>query len=126
MATRNLNLLDWLRECCAAYQLDVTAVFRRHGQHPWPLVAADERELEEQLADGGHLLPLPKEPAALANVLEVSIVDFVVHHLEQVVGAAARRGTERGYPDIEVTGSAFGASYHAVDVKIAVAALAAG
>ena len=119
MATGNLNLLEWLREHSVTYQLDVMAVFRRTGQHPWPLVAADERELAQQLADGGHLLPLPKEPAALANVLEVSIVDFVLQHLDEVPGAAARRGTERGYPDIEVSGSAFGGGYHAVDVKIA-------
>ncbi len=119
MATGNLNLLEWLRTCCATYRFDVTAVFRRRGQHLWPLVAADERELERRLADGGHLLPLPKEPAALANVLEVSIVDFVLQHLDEVPGAAARRGTERGYPDIEVSGSAFGSGYHAVDVKIA-------
>jgi Restriction endonuclease EcoRV len=119
MATGNLNLLEWLRTCCAAYRFDVTAVFRRRGQHPWPLVAADERELELRLAEGGHLLPLPKEPAALANVLEVSIVDFVLQRLGEVPGAQAQRGTERGYPDIEVGGSAFGGGYHAVDVKIA-------
>jgi hypothetical protein len=119
MATGNLNLLEWLRTRCATYRLDVTAVFRRTGQHPWPLVAANEHDLAQQLADGGHLLPLPKEPAALANVLEVSIVDFVLQQLDQVAGANARRGTERGYPDIEVSGSAFGGDDHAVDVKIA-------
>jgi hypothetical protein len=119
MTTGNPNLLEWLRARCAAYRFDVTAVFRRRGQHPWPLVAADERELAQQLADGGHLLPLPKEPAALANVMEVSIADFVLQHLDEVPGAAARRGTERGYPDIEVSGAVFGGGYHAVDVKIA-------
>jgi hypothetical protein len=119
MTTGNLNVLEWLRTCCAAYEFDVAAVFRRTGQHPWPLVAADQRELAQRLAEGGHLLPLPKEPAALANVLEVSIVDFVLQHLDRVPGAAGRRGTERGYPDIEVGGSAFGGGYHAVDVKIA-------
>jgi hypothetical protein len=119
MATGNLNLLEWLRTRCATYRFDVTAVFRRTGQHPWPLVAADEGELAQQLADGGHLLPLPKEPAALANVLEVSIVDFVLQDLDEVAGAQAQRGTERGYPDIEVSGAAFGGAHHAVDVKIA-------
>jgi hypothetical protein len=82
-------------------------------------VAANEDELTRQLADGGHLLPLPKEPAALANVLEVSIVDSMLRHLDEVAGARARRGTERGYPDIEVGGAAFGSGHHAVDVKIA-------
>jgi hypothetical protein len=82
-------------------------------------VAANEDELARLLADGGHLLPLPKEPAALANVLEVSIVDSMLRHLDEVAGARARRGTERGYPDIEVGGAAFGSGHHAVDVKIA-------
>jgi hypothetical protein len=119
MATGNPNLLEWLRVRCAAYRFDVTAVFRRAGHHPWPLVAANEDELARLLADGGHLLPLPKEPAALANVLEVSIVDSMLRHLDEVAGARARRGTERGYPDIEVGGAAFGGGHHAVDVKIA-------
>jgi hypothetical protein len=119
MPTVNLNLLEWLRERCAAYQFDVTAVFRRNGQHQWPLVAANESELARKLADGGHLLALPKEPAALANVLEVSIVDFMLRQLDEITDAQSRRGTERGYPDIEVGGPAFGGAYHAVDVKIA-------
>jgi hypothetical protein len=119
MTTGNLNLLEWLRACCDVYRLDVSAVFRRTGQHLWPLVAANESELERQLADGGHLLPLPKEPAALANVLEVSIVDFTLRRLGEISGAQGQRGTERGYPDIEVSGAAFGGGHHAVDVKIA-------
>lgn len=114
-----LDLLEWLREHCARYEFDVAAVFRRAGRHPWPLVAADERELLQQLGEGGHLLPLPKEPAALANVLEVSIVDFVLRHLAGVPGAEARRGTERGYPDIEISGPAFDSDHHAIDVKAA-------
>lgn len=117
--TSTLDLLEWLRARCAAYEFDVTAIFRRSGQHRWPLVAADERELERRLAEGGHLLPLPKEPAALANVLEVSVVDFVLRHLAEVPGAQAQRGTERGYPDIEVGGQPFGGGFHAVDVKVA-------
>jgi hypothetical protein len=117
--TSTIDLLEWLRARCAAYEFDVTAIFRRSGQHRWPLVAGDERELERRLAEGGHLLPLPKEPAALANVLEVSIVDFVLRHLAEVPGAQAQRGTERGYPDIEVGGQPFGGGFHAVDVKVA-------
>lgn len=119
MPTTDLDLLEWLRARCAQYSLDVVAVFRRSGDHPWPLVAADEAELEERLLTGGHLLPLPKEPAALANVIEVSIIDFLLQRLAQVDGAVVRRGTERGYPDLEVTGPAFGGHYHAVDVKVA-------
>jgi len=113
------DLEPWLRDACRAYRYDLRGVFRRRGEHPWPLVAGDPEQLEHQLAEGGHLLPLPKEPAALANVLEVSIVDYLLDALAAVEGAAAARGTERGYPDLEVSGSAFGGGFHAVDVKIA-------
>ena len=74
----------------------------------WPLEAANPAELEERLALGGHLLPLPREPAALANVLEVSIVNFLTLRVLGVAGAQIHRGTERGYPDFEVAGPAFG------------------
>jgi hypothetical protein len=33
--------------------------------------------------------------------------------------AEGERGTERGYPDIEVSGEAFGGGNHAIDVKVA-------
>lgn len=114
-----LHLEEWLRTQCAEYVYDLRGVFRRRADHRWPFIAADEDELERALAEGGHLLPLPKEPAALANVLEVSVVDFLLGRLTSVDGAEARRGTERGYPDIEVTGGAFGGGFHAVDVKVA-------
>lgn len=114
-----LELEGWLREQCAGYAYDLRGVFRSRGDHPWPLTAAGEADLEAQLAAGGHLLPLPKEPAALANVLEVSIVDFLLDRLAALPGAHAARGTERGYPDFEVSGPAFGGRFHAVDVKIA-------
>jgi hypothetical protein len=113
------ELLEWLREQCHQYELDVVALFKRGGTHDWPLTARDEEELEHQLSQGGHLLSLPKEPAALANVIEVSLVDFLLSRVEDEEGAEARRGTERGYPDIEVSGPAFGGGYHAVDVKVA-------
>ena len=114
-----LDLLEWLRQQCAEYEMDVVAAFRRSGEHEWPLEAADEDALENTLAEGGHLLPLPKEPAALANIIEVSLVDFLLRRADETEGVEARRGTERGYPDIEFTGSAFGGDYHAVDVKVA-------
>jgi hypothetical protein len=78
-----------------------------------------ESHLFETLVEGGYFLPLPKEPAALANVIEVSLVDYVLRCLEEVPNAEARRGTERGYPDIEISGDAFGGGFHAVDVKVA-------
>lgn len=116
----NARLAQWLRDTVAKYELDLVAVFRKHGTSAsWPVTASDPDELERKLAAGGHFLPLPKEPAALANVLEVSLVDFVLEEVRQLTGAEARRGTERGYPDLELSGRAFGGGHHAVDVKIA-------
>lgn len=115
----NPELLDWLREVARDYRFDIEAVFRAEGDHAWPLVAEDPADLTRQLADGGHFLPLPKEPAALANVVEVSLVDNVLERALEVPGLETARGTERGYPDIELSGPAFGGGYHAVDVKVA-------
>lgn len=70
-----MEALQWLRDVCADFSFDVIAVYRRSGEHAWPLVAHSSDDLERQLAEGGHLGPLPREPAALANVLEVEIVD---------------------------------------------------
>jgi len=82
-------------------------------------MARDEAELQSRLRDGGHFLPLPKEPAALANVLEVSLINFVLAELRAVENIRSQRGTERGYPDIEIAGDRFGGAYHAVEVKVA-------
>jgi hypothetical protein len=123
--TTPLDLGTWLREQCAGYNFNVGGVFQRDSaQARWPLTAAGAVELEERLGEGGHLLPLPKEPAALANILEVSIVNFLVlnflvQRVEAIGGAELRRGTERGYPDLEISGRAFGGGFHAVDVKAA-------
>jgi Restriction endonuclease EcoRV len=114
-----MSLEEWLRAQCLQYVYDLRGVFRVRSHHDWPLVATGEQQLEEQLAAGGHLLPLPKEPAALANVLEVSIVDFILNKLSAEVNAEGTRGTERGYPDLEISGAAFGGGFHAVDIKIA-------
>jgi hypothetical protein len=114
-----VDLEEWLRERCAEYSFEVQGVFDARGDHQWPLVAKDHDDLIRQLAEGGHVLPLPKEPAALANILEVSIVDFLLMALSGVGGTVGTRGTERGYPDLEVTGEAFGGGFHAVDIKAA-------
>ena len=118
--TNRLDLDTWLREQCLEYRFDVAGVFQRTSAvSRWPLQAAGPEELEERLAQGGHLLPLPKEPAALANVLEVSIVDFLIARALQISEVQVRRGSERGYPDLEISGAAFGGGFHAVDVKAA-------
>jgi Restriction endonuclease EcoRV len=114
-----LDLKAWLRERCAEYGFGLGGFYHRRGEQPGPITATDIDDLEEQLAERGHLLPLPKEPAALANVLEVSLVDFLLKTIAGAEGLEATRGTERGYPDMELTGAALGARHHAVDVKVA-------
>ena len=110
---------QWLREQCAEYGWGLGGVFRSRGDHAWPLVATGPEDLEAQLLAGGHILPLPKEPAALANVLEVGIVSFLIDRAADLSGSIAARGTERGYPDVELGGEAFGGGFHAIDIKVA-------
>ncbi len=114
-----IDLLDWLRDQCAEYEFDVVALYRTRGNHHWPLTAESDDDLQNKLEAGAHFLPLPKEPAALANILEVSIVDFLLERVESTLGLQAQRGTERGYPDLEFTGDELGSQFRAVDVKVA-------
>ena len=114
------NLQQWLRTQCLEYVYDLRGVFRIAGSTQWPLSATHAADLEAQLHDHGHLLPLPKEPAALANVMEVSIVDFLLDRIAASGGAlTAMRGGERFYPDLEVSGPGVGGDFYAVDIKIA-------
>jgi hypothetical protein len=110
---------EWLREQCADYEFDLAGVFRLNGHLSWPIAADDAAGLAQTLAEGGHILPLPQEPAALANVLEVSLVDFLSERAKATKGVTVLRGTERGYPDLELSGPRFGGGFHAVDVKVA-------
>lgn len=95
------------------------AVFQAGLRPVWPLVADSEERLESELSERGHFVPLPKEPAALANVIEVSVVDFLFTRLQDEPGVELNRGTERGYPDIELSGSRFDGEFYAIDVKVA-------
>jgi hypothetical protein len=116
----SLDLQEWLRTQCSEYAYDLRGVFRVAGSTQWPLAATDAADLEAKLAANGHLLPLPKEPAALANVLEVSIVDFLLDRVAASDGAlTATRGGERFYPDLEITGPGVGGDFYAVDIKVA-------
>ncbi|KRQ01365.1 restriction endonuclease [Bradyrhizobium pachyrhizi] len=126
MAAHNENeadpssgLLSWLRATLATYVLEPVAIYRPGTAPQFPLTADNETELQAKLETGGHFLPLPKEPAALANILEVAIVDFLVREIAATDKATITRGTERGYPDIEIGGDAFGGGFHAIDVKVA-------
>jgi Restriction endonuclease EcoRV len=114
-----LDLVTWLRERCRSYAFDVGGIFNRPGTGSWPMQVDSVADLEAQLIQREHLLPLPKESAALANVLEVLVVDFVLEAAAEVPGLEWQRGRERGYPDIEMHGSALGDRFWAVDVKVA-------
>jgi Restriction endonuclease EcoRV len=115
-----IDLESWLRAQCAEYAYDLRGVFRASGDTVWPLTAGSASDLEVQLAAHGHLLPLPKEPAALANVLEVSIVDFLLDRVAATAGQlTARRGGERFYPDLEITGPGVDDAHFAIDIKVA-------
>jgi len=114
----SLDLKHWLQAQCQMYTYDLRGIFRVAGGTQWPLTAANASELEARLRE--HLLPLPKEPAALANVLEVSIVDFLLDRVAETHGTlTAARGGERVYPDLELTGPGVGGAFYAVDIKVA-------
>jgi Restriction endonuclease EcoRV len=72
------------------------------------------------LTDDGKVLPLPPEPALIAKVIEVSVIEHIKRK------AIAVRGLDvfddlsgRGYPDILLTGRATLGHKVAVDVKVA-------
>ena len=75
-------------------------------------------DLRRKLGETEHFLPLPKEPAALANIIEVSVVDFLVERAGRLQGVDVQRGTERGYPDLEFSGTKL-TGFTAVDIKVA-------
>jgi hypothetical protein len=114
-----LDLQAWLRQRCSEFVFFPAGVYVEQGDHDWPLVAHDPADLTAKLDAGGHLVSLPKESAALANVIEVALVDFLMERLSEVDGASGRRGEERSYPDLEISGDAFEGTFHAVDVKMA-------
>lgn len=121
MLANSASPISWLRRVCSEYRLDIVAIYRRGAQLTWPLIANSLADLEAQLNNSGHFLPLPKEPAALANILEVSIVDYLIACAVELSPeiCTTQRGRERGYPDLEISGSGFGGGVHAIDVKVA-------
>lgn len=110
----------WLLTVCSHYTFDGLGVLRADDGHGlWPLTANSADELAHALDARGLLLPLPKEPAALANVLEVGIVDHLLGEADTIGDITLVRGSERGYPDLEISGSRFGDQHYAVDIKVA-------
>jgi len=72
------RLLEWLRSELKAYTFDIAALLRERptGETTWPPSLKSQAELTSLLQNGGYLLPLPTESAALAHLLEVSIIEF--------------------------------------------------
>jgi hypothetical protein len=112
-------LLAWLRTHTNAWSPSIVGVFREDAIHDWPLSADSASELRQRLIDAGHLLPLPSEPAALANVMEIELRAHLLEACLLTAGAEAVQGTERSYPDLEFSGEAFGSGMSAVDIKCA-------
>lgn len=112
--------LQWVRKQIDGWTQSTVGLFRERGANEqWPLSADGPVDLKERLLERGHLLPLPTEPAALANLLEIELREHLVAAAEREPGVAIRLGTQRSYPDIEITGPAFGDRYHAADIKCA-------
>ena len=113
------QLLDWLRQEIDGWQPSVVGVFRERAGHDWPLSANSPADLRRKLTNTGHLLPLPTEPAALANVMEIELREHLMHAAAAAEGINVREGTERSYPDLEFEGPDLGGGYRAVDIKCA-------
>ncbi len=110
--------LDWLRDHVNGWEQSALGIFRlRSSQEQWPVQAVGPEELKEQLLERGHLLPLPTEPAALANLIEIELREHLVAAAANTPGVEIRLGTERSYPDLELSGPAFGDDCYAADIK---------
>lgn len=71
---QSINLHEWLRRQCADFVFLPAEVFVEQGDPDWSLIARDGGT--DGQAEAGHLVSLPKESAAPANVIEVALVDF--------------------------------------------------
>ncbi len=79
-------LLKVLRQACAEYKLEPRAIFQRSAQGEYPFTVVDSAQLEAELEVREHFLPLPTEPAVLANVVEVSLVSFWQTSSKRTIG----------------------------------------
>ena len=112
--------MNWLRRETRQWRPSIVGVFREHATHgDWPLTAHSPGDLREQLTSLGHLLPLPSEPAALANVMEIELRRHLTRQASELSGGRVEEGTERSYPDLEFHGEPFGGGPLAVDIKCA-------
>ena len=112
--------LDWIRDQVDGWEQSALGIFRLKSElEKWPVQAAGPEELKDQLLRRGHLLPLPTEPAALANLIEIELREHLVAAAAATPGVDIRLGTERSYPDLELSGPAFDGGCYAADIKCA-------
>ncbi len=70
--------------------------------------------------DDNRVLPLPQEPALIAKIIEVSMIEHVKRKAVGVQGLDVFDDLSgRGYPDVLFTGQAVGGRKIAMDVKVA-------
>ena len=113
-------LLTWIRDQLEGWEQSAVGVYQLSGRNErWPVLAENARELRATLTDHGHLLPLPTEPAALANLLEIELRTHLEAAILRTDGADMRVGTQRSFPDLEFSGPIFGDGVRAADIKCA-------
>jgi hypothetical protein len=70
--------------------------------------------------DDNRVVPLPKEPAVVAKVIEVTVIEHLKRKAYGVRGLDVLDDLSgRGYPDVLLAGQAVGGRRVAVDVKVA-------
>lgn len=120
MSEDSFDLKAWLEEQCGRYVFRPLGVYVEDSPTSvWPVRADSAVELTAALRLFGHLVPLPTEPASLANVLEVSLAEFLGDLASRTPGLDFVRGSDRGYPDLEFSGTALAGKFWAVDIKVA-------
>ncbi len=116
--TEPRDLLTWLRDLFEGWTPQVRALIRVGEDGSLPISSVSPETFLHDLRQGGWLLPLPDESAALSNLFETEILD-IVHHALNGEDVVIRKGGSRSYPDFEIDGSFFNGGPHAIDIKCA-------
>lgn len=122
-----LDLLGWLRATTSTWTPDAVGLLVRTAASDAPYHVPDLDGLVAELHRRDALIPLPTEPAALANVIEGAMLVHLHDELDALAGQGCdvrhQSAGERHYPDLEVAGTYFSVddrdAFHAVDVKVA-------
>ena len=91
--------IDWLERLVGEFEFDVIGLARR---------------------DGRPFYPLPTEPGTLAHIVESRAADYLNQQMQRDPNAIVfRRGSQRGYPEIELMDGSLGTQIVALDIKVA-------